>query len=388
MPALIKRIGLLKALIGAISSLIVAIGILIVGPIKIYRDIINVLHKEVIPEPPHDSVEIAPAVDAKAFEVLPYYLNYTMRVENRDYLYWFRFHVNNPRQTPLYLYVSFVVGCGKATVGSQPIPYTINPKSSDTIYPEPNFDFLVSNVDDVLCVNWFMRDEKDNIVKQGNQRIKVLSKYKFIWDLKTPDGDQVSQDFLIASLTAWTVNSDAAIKKLSKGLDGGSSSVDRWFENCYNYVSSKIEVSSDLDPFPMKGEQFIRTPRRVLEKKSANNALEAALFLGALSMQSARLQGVQIVLFVIPNAEGRKEIILSWSVTSEKWQGFSLNDIKKMNFEKNTDKTGALLRKLRNEHPEMFNALLTTGVFLNKTHPMAALDLARARSRFSIEGLP
>lgn len=59
-----------------------------------------------------------------------------------------------------------------------------------------------------------------------------------------------------------------------------------------------------------------------------------------------------------------------------------------MKFKENKDKTAILLQKLNNDYRAMFIALDTKGVFVDKAQSIAALDFAKAKTTYHIEGLP
>ena len=129
--------------------------------------------------------------------------------------------------------------------------------------------------------------------------------------------------------------------------------------------------------------QTIRTPSQVLEGGEAN-ALEAGLLMAALSRATFRNK-VQVALFAMPQDQSQsslKNILFSWSTDDLTWQAVALAKANSLSFDDNEKSATSQVTKLLAEEPEMLVALKGTGVFLNSSHAIVALNFLRADQTF------
>jgi hypothetical protein len=315
------------------------------------------------------------------------------------YLKWFHLKVDNHSGERLHVLVTFRVRRGPATETSRtPFEDYINPHQLNFERdPDPNIEFLRNDVrpNDVLEINYHVFDNEHKVdfsSKTTQPPIDLLPNNEIDWALTALDGSPVPQDFLLASLTTWTVTAEPSVKQRTDqfrrevGQLVDASSVTRWFARCYDQVfhnPSGIRVSPAPIPFPAPGRQTIHTASQVLDNGQAD-PLEAALLLGALSRDTFRNR-LRLVLFATPEAQGQpaqKSVLLSWSTDSQAWHALDLARANSLSFEDNqklaTDHVGKLLA----EQPEILSALDGSGVFFDKARPTIALDFRRADQNF------
>jgi hypothetical protein len=314
------------------------------------------------------------------------------------YLKWFHIKIDNPSNERLYLEVSFKVRRGPATeIKGPPVEYTI--EAHDRSFErdlDPNIEFTKHDIgaDDKLEIICLILDDqrKTLVYNDTTKPIDLLPENVIDWGLIASDGSPVPQDFLLASLTTWTATADPAVMRLVNQLRHGIRpgvdrlSISRWFRESYLRVfhnSSGVQVSPAPVLFPPQRRQTVRTPSQVLEIGEAN-ALEAALLMCALSRATFRHK-VQLVLFAAPQNQSQsssKNILLSWSIDDVNWQAIDFAKVNSMSFNDNEKSATAQVGKLLAGEPEMLAAFKDTGVFLNRSHPVLALNILRADQNY------
>ncbi|OPY80491.1 MAG: hypothetical protein A4E70_01718 [Syntrophus sp. PtaU1.Bin005] len=350
------------------------------------------------------------------FETIPYYLKNNVGLETKENpLYWFKFWVQNRTNADLVVRITFQLhersDVPVVVLHPDDNVFTI-PKSKDQVWwpsppMEPRFEFTTEDVKDtVLNINVEILSWDRKISYYANPaKIKILSKNKFTWDLRTPEGGMVSRDFLAASLTAWVFSEDSAVRKrageilsLFRAADGAPQVVDRWFEACCENLfkgNERIDVNTETESRRLFKREIveIRPPGQVLTEKGAS-PLEAALLVGALSrqavLQSSKVKNVmgkedlRVVLFSLPE----DETILAWTFKKGDWEGISMNNALSEDYRLNKEKTRKRLEELMKMEPELVDALSSKGVFVDKSRRFLAVDLKKARKDFGIQGLP
>jgi len=316
---------------------------------------------------------------------------------NLTYLRWLDITIDNPSDNRLLLELSFQVQRGPATEIKNPNLVRPVEAHNRTVIRDldPNIEFTKDDVQagDMLQIICRVRDDQTKALvwETTTEPIVLLPENVVDWSLTALDGSPVPQDFMFASLTTWTVTADPAVMRLldqlQRGLRHGlDRSGSRWFAQCYARVfhnPSGVQVSSAPILFPPQARQTVRTPSQVLESGDAN-VLEAALLIGALSRARFRHK-VQLVLFAVPQNQSQsspKDIFLSWSTDEVTWQAIDLAEANSLSFDDNEKSAAARVMKLLADDPEMSAALKETGVFLNSSHPVLALNFLKADQTF------
>jgi len=350
------------------------------------------------------------------YETIPYYLKNNVGLETRDNpLYWFKFWVQNRTNADLEVRITFQLHerADVPVVVRHPDDnvFTIPKSKDDAWWPsppvEPRFEFTAEEVKDtVLNVNVeILSWDRKTSYYANPARIKILSKNKFTWDIRTPEGGMVSRDFLAASLTAWVFSEESAVRKRTGEIlsrfrtsDGAPKVVDRWFEACFENLFKgveRIDVDAETEGRKLFQRDIveIRPTGQVLAQREAS-PLEAALLIGALSRQAVLQSGnvknvmgkeeLRVVLFSLPE----DETILAWSFKKGDWEGISMNDAPGGDYRLNKEKTRIRLEKLMRMEPGLVDALSSKGVFVDKRKRLLAVDLKKAKRDYGIQGLP
>jgi hypothetical protein len=324
-------------------------------------------------------------------QVFPFGLRHLMG--RSAYLKWSHVKVENRTNDHLILEMSFQVRRGPATeIASPPVQYWVDPREVDFERdPDPNIEFTTHEVqaDDKLeIICRIVDDQQKALIFDDTRSIELLPENTVDWSLTALDGSPVPQDFLLASLTTWTVTADPTIVKLVEQLRHGTRSgadrptVTKWFSQSYSRIfqnPSRVNVSAAPILFPAPARQTIRTPSQVLDRGEANE-LEAGLLIAALSRARFRNK-VQLVLFAVPqnqNQPSLRNILLSWSTDDLNWQAIALAQANSLNFDDNEKSATAQVNKMLAEEPEILAALKGSGIFWTSSHAILGLNLLRA----------
>lgn len=342
-----------------------------------------------------------PIVETKSLTELPFSLKNQMGLH--PFLYWFHIEVDNRSSENLNLIVTFKVRKGPARVRDVPARYSIPARETFHEHVDPAFVYLRHDFDEdiPLEITWQIQDDRSKILKQGTQTTLLLPKNIVKWDLATPEGNPVPKDFLLASLTAWTLSAETLPEerraRLRQSVDPSISTESlarQWIALCYDGLfgdPSGLRIMPSRISFPPPDRQRIRTPSQARE---ANNIdpIEAALLLAALSTNTFEEIGARLVLLAVPEPQGQfgqKAIFLSWSITPDKWQAVKMASVAEMDFEENEKLATAEVTRLLREEPEILEGInQEKGVLIGDLQSVVALDFAKAAAYFSIRGLP
>lgn len=323
-------------------------------------------------------------VETKLIKILPYNLKNILDLRHGDY--WFHFTVQNKRKEPVTL--NGIFHAYGALIPKEDEVQELGlfmPDQTVSFYFNlpPSIQFLTNNEfqdPQRLDIRWTIQDEKGCKISSGKGEVQVLPKHMFAWDFARP-GDTVSDEFLLASLTAWTQWPADSVKKKANELYKMIKGKDRerqWFKQCYNLLREKQPVLFS-EPFPpqQKKEQEIYTPSQIL-----NNAqptpLEAVLFIGALSKAVADRVRVRLTMIVIDRQN--PEFILAWQDMNKQWHGFDAAFASMKGFDENERQTTAKLHQLFTDQPDLLEdeQMKERGVFLKPDRETVALDFKLA----------
>jgi hypothetical protein len=334
-------------------------------------------------------------INTKSFETFPFYLK-NMVSRQDDFLYWVHFDMENKSKDPLLIDIQFEVLKGPATVNPKPLSYTVYRKMPLSQEINPPFEFLKDDIDGELKVKWIIKDTEGNILHQDTKVISVLPKNMIDWDLTKPDGEPLPHDFLIASLSSWTITMEQSVKDRAElllkniSVDNFSLFASSWFKTCYENLfhhSQGINIIPALNTFPMKGRQRIKTPLQVLEQKQAT-PLEAALLVAALSRHTPVRSGTKVILFVRSEAEKPKDVIIAWYTSPDNLKAFTLNRASESGFDENEQVTTGHINNLLAGQQGIVEELENRGVYIDENRSTVALYFDRAENYYYIKGLP
>lgn len=329
-------------------------------------------------------------------EVVPYYMKNFMY--SQEFLPWFKISVHNKSEENLHIEVSFKVRQGPALAREEPAVYSINPGEYFSQSVDPAFEFLKEDINVPLEVILKIRDHKDNILHQDTRMIEVLQKNILDWDLKSVEGNQISKDFLLASLSAWILISDnetnRLIKKLSMDFETNNQTdtlADQWIFLCYKElfnIEPVFQITANLKTLSLKGKQNIGTPSQVL-KKGRGDPLETVLLFSKISFKTFEKLGIRLLIFMIPkSSDNNQHLFLSWSKGLSNFKAIDLISNKDTSFEMNIEQSTFILEQFLATHPTIIDKLSNSGVYVSKDRSIFALDFTLATDAYSISALP
>lgn len=333
-------------------------------------------------------------VEAEIIKVLPYSLKNTLDLQDP---YWFRITVDNKKKEPVYLKGIFRVFKGPASIAMEQEQQEIgrfSPGKKGSVKLDLPLEFLINDDFEepvALDIGWRIEDDKACQIDSGRGKVIVLPKNMFAWDFMTPgEGETVSEEFLLASLTAWIQKPAPIVKEqaldLIKDIEGND--LERqWLKQCYDLLGTKQFISTMESFPPAKGKrQAILTPSQILEG-ARPYPLEAALLIGALTKAVANQIRVRLILF-IPDRQ-KPNFLLAWQ-DSYGWHALDVALASSKSFEENESQTSSQLNKLLTEYSDILDddQMKVRGVFLKPDYATVALDFVRAANYFFIRSLP
>jgi hypothetical protein len=341
------------------------------------------------------------------FPKVPYFLANTLRQGNQE-IYWARLKGKNNCGYPLHVKIKFeVINTDIAKATDKEYAFTVGVKEEKNEEIDPFFEFLQDDPNTFLRVRCHIIDWKTNdAIRLDTRTIEVISKDTFCWNLKDPTSKEVPLTFLLATLSAWSLNPDEAMKKrarqflkeASEGVDPSESS-HHWFKSCYSDLFHRpngLKVHPYSEPWPPiqegdKSLQRIRNPAQLLNVKHLNS-IEAALLISALRNAVSKILKSRLVLYAMPDPEekdkGRKHFFLSWSTDGKNWRALDVTDPNQMGFEENRGQATSKVKNLLESESGILSALSSSGVFIDEKKTIFALDFDRASKSFRIRGLP
>lgn len=359
--------------------------------------------------PPQIVKPICPSLVIKFNPGFPYYLINTFKNNQRNpYIYWTVLAGVNDCQEPKPIEVRFAVR-NKTVAQATDIPWTKTFKVGERISSlpiDPQFEFLQREENTKLDVTWEIKDKNTNMVLASDTvSIPVISDDYIDWKLGDHEGKNVPADFLLASLTAWSLTPGEVIRgraeqyfSAARGQTAPGECLRQWFRLCYEELfqgPEAVKVSPYSKPWPPFGQggtglERIRNPREILRGKEANS-LEAALLVAAL--RNAGLKGIKsrLCLFALPQADfytGLKQFILSWSIDSQEWCAIDLTDPNKINFNDNQSSCSTKVTNLMKSRGDILTALDERGVFIDDKYLIFSIDFDKAAKKYDIGGLP
>jgi hypothetical protein len=251
-----------------------------------------------------------------------------------------------------------------------------------------------------LTLTWRVSTDQQIRLNSDTRDVSVLPKTTVVWDLHGPDGRRVSPAFLLASLSAWVLTPDPAVDSLAGALvEQVLAEVDPgmryrpWLRLAYEGLfetPAGVSVEPEAGGFPPQGRQRVRSPADTLRLGRAS-ALEAALLLASLRRAAwPDIQG-RLALFAVPAATGVPEgqvFLLGWPDDTRTWRAIELNQVGRLRFEQNEAQTSPRLAEILAGRREITKALDTSGVFLDPSAHLAALDFWYAAREYGIRHLP
>jgi hypothetical protein len=254
-----------------------------------------------------------------------------------------------------------------------------------------------------LEVDYEIGDDAGHKKFPGHAEIELLPPQQVEWDLMNVDQGLVSKDFLLASLTAWSLSREGKVEERGKDLRGRAhmASPD-WLRLCYeilfqgqsgikaNKTNGIIFIGSTEKTYPFNKETTLRYPGEIISAGHAE-PLEAA-FLMASIINQATDERVPMSLFVVPQAQdfNHPAVLLGTLFpTSKNWEIIDLRKANFLGFEQNLEQSQQELRQAISQNPQMLQSLKDNGVFMPaEVNLPKAISFNRARCKYKTLSLP
>jgi hypothetical protein len=338
--------------------------------------------------------------------IVPSYLHYYYAAEGlgaQESLYWFHEKVQNKTRGLLNLEIFFTLqpgDCHYVSLESEsPIQDSFGAHEKKEVKVSPSLKFNNDNFegDCFLKIQWTIQDpEKDKIYRRtGNAEIKLLPPNIVKWDLLNPENKQVSREFLLASLTSWSLSREGIVLNRAEQLKKHArvSSPEEWVGLCYENLfggRSALAIDASRRTFPFVGETSISSPGQILSKGRAE-PLEASFVMAAMIHAAALTDRTRLTLFIVPRPEDRHDpsVLLAWLLPDHRtWEAIDIREAKELGFKANLDQSQPRLKLLLEEHPEILRALRERGVFIGpEPTAVMAVSFDRAVKQFGIRAL-
>lgn len=382
--AIVVGIGaLLAAILGVLSQL---------GELreKVFGPGTDTVAEEPVAIRPQEDQEACCDITIRHPDVIPLHL--FPRLPHREHFpYWFKVEAENRCAQALTIEIEFGRYRGPFEIEADSTIFSDTlPRGSYSRRIDPEVTISNYHAEEPMSIKWSVRDDRGTLLKKGTTHIDLLPRSTIAWDLKNADQKPVSQEYLLASLAAWTETPFPSVDELAESCGGngaGDGLEPSWLRGCYQRLfasPSPVFFSQRPMRFPESGHQTVLSPPVVLEKRQANQ-LEAALLLASVG----RLKGPRFRLVGRPqdgDAE-LKSFLLAWqSAPGADWQAVDLARPPSVDLGDNLREATAELARLRANRPEIFLALDTTGVYLDRFY--AVIDFARADHHHHIGRLP
>jgi hypothetical protein len=338
--------------------------------------------------------------------IVPSYLHYFYEAEGlgaQESLYWFHEKVQNKTRQSLNLEIFFTLqpsDCHYVSLESEdPIADSFGAHEKKEVKVSPSLRFNNDSFegDCFLKIQWTIQDpQKTKIYRRtGNAEIKLLAPNIVKWDLVNSENKQVSREFLLASLTSWSLSRERIVLTRTEQLKKMHANVspEQWVGLCYEDLfggRSTLAIDASRSTFPFVGQTSISSPGQILSKGRAE-PLEASFVMAAMIHAAAMTERARLTLFIVPQPENPRDpsVLLSWLLPDRRtWEAVDLREARELAYKANLDQSQPRLKLLLEEHPEILRSLRERGVFLGpEPNSVMAVSFDRAVKQFGIRAL-
>lgn len=331
-------------------------------------------------------------IDVQAAKKLPYYL--INSIGSEDFPYWFRLEATNNCESDVHLVATFTRQKGPIMIGSTPPwEHTVKAGSKYAANLEPDFELTDPRTlldDDVkLGVKVVISDRDERRLGSVTKDISMLQANKLVWELEGHDGGRVSEDYLAASLSAWSKVRKKPVEQWAKDCRGAGleRDPDRWLPQCYEAAASLANDRAIPPLWERKDEHSIRSADQVFNR-GGGNSLEVALAVAALgrSYSEDSLTHLGLVMYR-EHADQGPGLLFLWRRGESDWQAFDARRFDQP-FQDNKRAASLLVRELAILHDRLLESLDSDGVYLADSSDVLALEFGKAAKNFEIGGLP
>lgn len=389
-----------KSILLGLAAILSAVGLVLANTNKVvvaYTDLRNKLSPKTYP---YD-------VDVKSAKDVPSYLRSyfgDQNLQKHPDLQWFFAKMHNTSKNPLDLSVRFELRPGTCKIvhvkpGEKPFEKSLNAGSWEKKPIEPPFEWTQTDSPEecTLVLTYFVKEVNSSDEYPINDvYIRILPRQIVKWNLTDINGNEVRKEFVLASLTGWTLSKDEAVLKLAghlaKRVGGGSP--EKWTKACYEDLfqnKAGLNITPTQHTYPFQEEKRVRPPSVILSDKNPE-PLEAALLMGAL-IHNATDEEVSFTLFVLPQPRDPMgpAVLLAWtdSSGSDTWHAIDLRLASGIGFEENLEKSTELLSHSLADNPAILDFRKHGGVLFssNESSPNV-ISFQQAKAEFGILALP
>jgi len=399
-PPFFKRIEAWIGMLGTVTALLVAFLLLTAKVEEIAK-----FFKHIIPHHRETIVKCS-EFDVSAMSFVPYYLMNTIERGGNKSLYWVALGGKNMCKEALKLQVEIIVtNPSIATQGEKVFLRDIPPqKASDSKVYEPlnpKLSFLCDNVKEPIDIQWKITQVGNTTdiiacTRWGSPLNIQVGPNKYVyWNLKTNDGKQIEKDFILASLSAWTLEPKIkSLERIRNLLIGPIPDTDftedelylQWFKHCYSQLfgssPTQVVIRPNKRPWPPQGDEYLRSPEETIELRQAN-PVEAALLMGAIRNLNRNItQELRLVLFALPKSDnsqqGQKDFLLGWSCDESDWHAIDMANPNQILFEENEHSATIKLRNRLAADIQILEKLNEKGTYIDERNGIFVLDFTKA----------
>jgi hypothetical protein len=391
----------ITAIVIAATAFVSALGVLLSRTEDVVKNF-KTLYKSVTPQ--SYPYEVAVSNPSEVPSYLRFY--YSSDDPNDPHnLHWFRAAVHNKVNRPLMLGVSFQIqpiDCEIVHLDpkAEPNENSLEAGKTESYYITPPIKWTQTDLDQEckLSLKYSVKEKlQPDEYPVKEVPITILPKRVVKWDLTNIDGKAVSKEFLLASLTAWTLSKDEVVvqraKELRKSVSGGSH--EKWAEACYKNLFPESKRGLEIIPthltYPFLQQRTrLRSPGEALTNANPE-PLEAALLMAAL-IHNATNEEVSFTLFILPQSQpDQPAVLLAWPdpAGGTSWKAVDLRLAGTSKFDENLQQSSELLQRALSSNPSILDFSKNKGVLFGTaaTSPNV-ISFQQAKNDWNIQPLP
>jgi hypothetical protein len=325
-------------------------------------------------------------------------------------LYWFRSNVTNKTGGELALEITFKLDsahCEFVSINQSDNPKRVEVEAGKKVPTNfsPPLHFSNDNTTDScsLLLHYDIGDDAGDTPYHNFAKITLLPPQQVEWDLKNVDAGSVSKDFLLASLTAWSLSKEGKVLERGGDLRRRAHTVSPdWLRLCYEILfqgqsSTKADKTNGIifiDPtqntYPFNVEKTVRYPGEIISVGRAE-PLEGAFLMASIINAAATPGHIPMSLFVLPQAQdiNHPAVLLGTPLPNNNWEIIDLRKANFLGFQQNLEQSQQELQQALSQNTQMLQSLQDKGVFMTEEMNLPkAISFNRARVVYRTLGLP